>query len=355
MRRALFLAAKGEGRVSPNPLVGAVVVRGGKIIGEGWHKEFGGPHAEANALRGIDARGAALYVTLEPCCACVPCKKTPPCVPLIIRSGISRVVIASRDLNEAVCGAEELRAAGIKVEEGLLESEARRLNEAREVFLKLGRAFCALKIAQSADGKIGRRGAGKMAISGRQFNYYIQKLRNRYDAVAVGINTVLEDDPLLTCRLEGGRNPARIILDSRLRIPLGAKALANAKAEKVIVAASARAGSKKASLLRKMGAIVLGCGKDRVDLRRLLYLLPQYGIFSVLLEGGAQVARSALAAGVVDKAIVAASPKKIGRKGAVPSPFAPSFFCKLKAKGQISARRLGKDTVYEAYLTSYSK
>ncbi|VVC00985.1 2,5-diamino-6-ribosylamino-4(3H)-pyrimidinone 5'-phosphate reductase [uncultured archaeon] len=349
MRRAIRLASRGEGNVSPNPLVGAVVVKGGRVIGEGWHEKFGGPHAEANALRGIDAQGATIYVTLEPCCPSVPGKKTPACTPLIIRSGIARVAIGTRDLHPHVSGIEQLRSSGIRVEEGLLRTEARRLNEPSIVFHKSGRAFCIAKMAQSADGFIGIRGKRRVWLSGRKFDRLSQRMRNRYDAILVGINTVLVDNPRLTCRMKNGRNPARIILDDCLRIPIDAKALSNAKEEKVIIATSEQAGMEKARLLRKMGAEVLVMGKRQAGLKRLLYHLPKLGIISVLIEGGAQVISSALEEGVVDKAVVAVSAKKIEGKGAIASPFSAAILKKF------AKRRMGADTVYEGYLTSYSK
>ncbi|MCX8195187.1 MAG: bifunctional diaminohydroxyphosphoribosylaminopyrimidine deaminase/5-amino-6-(5-phosphoribosylamino)uracil reductase RibD [Candidatus Micrarchaeota archaeon] len=349
MKRALRLAMHGEGKVSPNPLVGAVVVKGKKIIGEGWHERFGGPHAEAIALRGIDARGATLYVTLEPCCPCVSLKKTPACVPLVFKSGVKRVVIAARDIHPQVCGIEELRSSGVQVEEGLLEDEARKLNEVHEVFFKAGRAFCALKIAQSANGKIGVRKAGKVQISGKAFDCYVHQLRNRYDAILVGANTIIEDDPLLTCRAPGGRNPARIILDSRLRIPLHAKALQNAKKDRVIIATTDLANPKKARELKRKGVALLRCGKSKVDVKKLLYLLPKLGLFSVLVEGGAKAAQSFLSAGIVDRLVVAVSPKKINGPNAVSSPVSREMLRKMPYY------RCGRDRVYDAYLTSYSK
>lgn len=344
MRRCLLLAQKGEGRVSPNPLVGAAVVRNGKIIGEGFHKKFGGPHAEANALRGVDAAGATLYVSLEPCCKCNPHKKTPACVPLIIKSGVSRVVIAAKDANQHVHGAQELKAEGLQVEAGLLGDEAKRQNEAYFKAMRKCGPFVIVKMAQSANGKIGIKGKSNVRITGKEFDHYTQRLRNRCDSVLVGINTVLEDDPRLTCRIPGGRNPARIILDSRLRIPMGAKALRNAKRERVIIATSQLKDEAKAKALSTLGATVVVCGKNKASLKVLLKSLPQLGILSVLIEGGASVVRSALAGKLADRAVVAVSLKKITDKGAVSSPFTPSMLQKFEK------RDIGQDTVYEGCL-----
>ena len=241
MSRALLLAAKGEGRVSPNPLVGAVLVKDGKIIGEGCHEFFGGPHAEVNAIKdaeskGASTRGSTLYITLEPCSHSGGLKKTPPCVPLIIKSGIKRVAIAAEDKNPEVKGIEQLKFAGIKVKAGVLAREAETQNEAFLKYISTGKPFVALKMAQSEDGKIGCTGKSNVRISGKEFDAYCHLLRNRYDAILVGVNTVIADNPQLTCRMKGGRNPVRIIMDSHLRTPLNAKVLHNAANERVIIA-----------------------------------------------------------------------------------------------------------------------
>lgn len=344
MRRCLFLAQRGEGRVSPNPLVGAVAVRGGKIIGEGFHRDFGGPHAEANALRGIDARGATLYVSLEPCSHSFPGKKTPPCVPLIIGSGIARVVIAAKDPHKNVGGIGNLLKAGIKAEVGLFADEAERQNEAFFKFMGTGKVFAIAKMAQTSNGKIGIAGKGKVQISSREFDIHAQHLRNNYDSILVGISTVLEDDPRLTCRMPGGRNPARIILDSHLRIPLRAKVLRNAKRETVIIATGGKIDMKKAAGLEKLGATVIVAGKSKVRMKELFSVLPSLGIFSVLIEGGAKAVGSALSEKILDKAVVAVSPKKITDKGAVSSPFTKELLAKLEK------RKIGTDAVYEGRL-----
>ncbi len=343
MRLCLLLAQKGEGKVSPNPIVGCVVVKYGKIIGKGFHEKFGGPHAEANALAGIGAkaRGATLYVTLEPCSHSFPGKKTAPCVPLITKSGIKRVVVAARDSNPEIDGFEKLMKAGIEVTAGVLSKEAEQQNEAYFKFMKTGEPFVVAKMAQSSNGKIGVRGKGNVRISGKKFCGYAQRMRNRCDSILVGINTVLSDDPLLTCRIPGGRSPARIILDSKLQIPLDAKVLNNARREKVIVATSEKIDAEKAAGLERLGAIVIAAGKEKVMLGQLLCLLPQFGIFSVLMEGGAQVISSALSERLVDRAIVSVSKKKIDSPVAISSPFT------AKMLSTFDKRKMGSDTVYE--------
>lgn len=347
MFRALLLAAKGEGKVSPNPLVGAVVVKNGKIIGEGYHGFFGGPHAEVNALAGVDAKGATLYITLEPCSHSGTGKKTPPCVPLIIKKGIKRVVIAAQDKNPEVKGIEQLKFAGIKVKTGILAQEAEEQNEAFLKYITTGKPFVALKMAHSANGKIGIKGKGRVWLSGKEFDAYSQSLRNRYDAILVGINTVLADNPRLTCRVKGGRNPVRIIVDSHLRTPLNAKVLHNAHNGRVIIA-SVGFNLKKEEALKEKGAHVLICGKKETDLRALIDSLPSLGIYSVLIEGGAQVAETALKGKLADKAILAVSKKKIEGKNAIPSPFRLSSLPKPSR-----IEKIGEDEVYTFNL--YSK
>ncbi len=363
MFRALLLAAKGEGKVSPNPLVGAVVVKNGKIIGEGYHGFFGGPHAEVNALAGVDAKGATLYITLEPCSHSGTGKKTPPCVPLIIKKGIKRVVIAAQDKNPEVKGIEQLKFAGIKVKTGVLAQEAEEQNEAFLKYISTGKPFVALKMAHSANGKIGIKGKGRVWLSGKEFDAYSQSLRNRYDAILVGINTVLADNPRLTCRVKGGRNPVRIIVDSHLRTPLNAKVLHNAhedpvgyrqlspqlsKAADRVIIASVGFNLKKEEALKEKGAHVLICGKKETDLRALIDSLPSLGIYSVLIEGGAQVAETALKGKLADKAILAVSKKKIEGKNAIPSPFRLSSLPKPSR-----IEKIGEDEVYTFNL--YSK
>lgn len=344
MRRCLVLAQKGEGRVSPNPLVGAVVARGGRKISEGFHEKFGAPHAEPNALKkaGARARGATLYVSLEPCSHTK--KKTPPCVPAIIRSGVSRVVIAAKDANPKVNGIRQLRAAGIRVDAGLFADEAEKQNKAFFKFMRTGKPFVTLKMAQSRNGKIGIAGKGNVRISGKRFDSYSQMLRNQNDAILVGIGTVLADNPRLTCRMKGGRNPARIIVDSKLSIPFSAKVLKNACKEKVIIATPQARDRKKQAALEKLGAIVLICGRNEVDMKKLLAALPKMSIISVLVEGGAHIAKEFMRLSIADKAVVCISPKKIDPHGAISSPFTSKILRGLK---NIKRSKMGGDTVME--------
>jgi diaminohydroxyphosphoribosylaminopyrimidine deaminase/5-amino-6-(5-phosphoribosylamino)uracil reductase len=348
MRRALSLAQNGEGHVSPNPLVGAVLVKNGRIIGEGYHEGFGSPHAEVNTIRkaGKAAAGSTLYVTLEPCSHFGKGKKTPPCVPLIIKSGIKRVIIAAKDANPKVDGISQLKKAGLAVECGLLSKEAELQNEFFFHFMRTGKPFVAIKLAQSRNGKIGIKGKRNVRISGKQFDSYVQRLRNRYDSILVGINTVISDNPRLTCRMSGGRNPVRIILDETFKLPLNAKVLARAKKETVIIATSGKRNRKKEQMLKSLGVHILVCGRETVSFKSLLQQLPTFGITSVLIEGGAKTVSSALREKAADKIILAISPNKLPENGAIDSPFAAPSARKFFKRTTL--RKLGPDAVIEA-------
>ena len=237
MRLAMELALKGGNRVSPNPLVGAVIVKDGEIIGQGYHEEYGGPHAEINALRSADSSptGATMYVTLEPCCHH---GKTPPCTEALIRSGISRVVVGAKDPNPLVAGRgmEILRESGISVEMSELESECEALNRIFFHYIRTGTPYVVMKYAMTLDGKTATVSGRSRWISGEVSRENVHRTRNMLTAIMTGSGTVLADDPELTCRIEGGRDPIRIICDSRLRIPLDAKVFRNTDSIKTIVA-----------------------------------------------------------------------------------------------------------------------
>ncbi|NLW07490.1 MAG: bifunctional diaminohydroxyphosphoribosylaminopyrimidine deaminase/5-amino-6-(5-phosphoribosylamino)uracil reductase RibD [Clostridia bacterium] len=317
MRRALELAARGLGRTSPNPAVGAVIVRDGRVVGEGYHQRAGTPHAEIHALRAAAeaARGGTLYVTLEPCCHF---GRTPPCTEAIIAAGINRVVAAMPDPNPGVAGKgfDILRQAGIKVEIGLLAEEARRLNEAFAKFISRGLPWVTLKMALTLDGKIATRTGASRWITGPTSRTRVHELRDKHDAILVGIGTVLKDDPLLTTRLPGGRgrDAVRIILDSRLRLPLTARVInLDSVAPTVVATTEAAPASARQQLLdRGVEVLTLPAEAGRVAWQPLLAELARRNITSVLVEGGAEVNASALAAGVVDKIIAFIAPKIFG-------------------------------------------
>lgn len=320
MKRALQLAENGIGRTNPNPLVGAVIVRDGRIIGEGWHEEYGKAHAEVNAINNAESsgetvKGTTVYVNLEPCCHY---GKTPPCTELLIRKEVKRVVIGMLDPNPLVAGkgAQRLKDAGVEIEvaTGMLEEECRKLNEVFCHFIQRRRPFIVLKAAMSLDGKIAAPSGESKWITEEAARRDVQLLRNRYSAIMAGVETVIKDDPELTCRLEGGRNPMRIILDSSLRIPLDRKVLSDQQNNRTVVACTEKAAPGRASELEARGVKILLCKSrnGRIDLADLTVKLGGFSIDSVLLEGGATVNDSAFSQGIVDKLILYIAPKIIG-------------------------------------------
>ncbi len=321
MRRVLALARQGEGYTRPNPLVGAVVVKDGVIIAEAYHERFGGPHAEVLALEraGERAQGAELYVNLEPCVD-FPGKKTPPCTAAIIRAGIRRVVVAVRDPNPAVAGrgVAELKAAGIEVVEGVLAEEARKLNEIFFHWITTRTPFVALKLALTLDGKIASHTGKSRWITGPAARTRVHELRRRYAAVLVGANTVLLDDPELTVREVAGPQPLRIVLDGEGRVPPSARVFN--RAAKTLVA-TARMRPETEETLRAQGVEVLRlpAQEQGVDLRRLLAVLGERGVDSVLVEGGGEVAWSFLSQELVHKIYFFYAPLILGGRRAVPA------------------------------------
>ena len=314
MREALRIAEYARGRTSPNPLVGAVIVRDGAIVASGWHRAAGEPHAEIHALRmaGELARGATLYVTLEPC---AHHGRTGPCAEAVIAAGLARVVIALSDPNPLVAGRgiHLLTAAGIEVTTGICEDEARRQNEIFLKWVTTKRSFVTLKTAMTLDGKIASHTGASQWITGAAARARVHAYRNEYDAILVGIGTVLADDPSLTTRLEHGtgKNPLRIVLDSEARTPLDAKLVADGAAPTIIVV-SERADHRRVNLLRACGAEVVTLGTQRVDIAALLDYLGAREITSLFVEGGATVNWSLLAGGSVDKVHAFIAPMLMG-------------------------------------------
>ena len=313
MRRALDLAAKGEGRVAPNPLAGAVVVKGGRIVGEGWHRAFGGPHAEVHALKaaGTRAKGATMYVTLEPCSPHP--KKTPPCSDLLAASGLARVVVAMRDPNPMVDGKgiSILKKAGIVVATGLLADAARELNAP---FIKVhtrGLPYVVVKWAMTADGKIATRTGDSRWVSGEKSRSWLHRFRDTFQAILVGSGTVLRDDP----RLRGARSlPARIVLDTAAGTPLDAAIVKTAREQATILAVSPGAPAGKLRELERRGVQVLRL--DVRDLRIVFEALAREGYHKILVEGGGEVHASVLGAGLADEVCVFLAPKLVGGREA---------------------------------------
>ena len=352
MARALRLAARGRGRVSPNPLVGAVVVKNGRAAGTGYHRRYGGDHAEVEALRraGRRAQGSTLYVNLEPCCHW---GKTPPCLEAIIAAGVRKVVIAHRDPNPIVKGKgiRGLRRAGIETEVGVLAAEARRLNEAYLKRVESGLPFVALKLALSLDGKSATAGGESKYLTGRKARALTHRLRSQHDGVMVGVGTVLADDPRLTVRLARGRDPVRVVVDSRLRTPQRAQVLANGSPSSVIAAVRG-APPKKAQALKKRGARLLLLAADaegRVSLRPLLRALARLGMNSLLVEGGPTLAGSLLDKGLVDRVYFFLAPCLLGGEQA-PGAIGGGGVRRLAQAWRVRdlrVRKLGEDFLFE--------
>ncbi len=324
MRLALQLAARAAGRTSPNPLVGAVIVKDNQIVGQGYHKKAGTPHAEIHALReaGEKARGAVLYVTLEPCSHF---GRTPPCSEAVINAGISEVFVAMEDPNPLVAGRgiKQMVNAGVRVHVGLLEQEARRANEVFIKYITTGKPFILLKTAMTVDGRIATRTGHSKWVTAEPAREMVHRLRNRYDAILVGVNTVLADNPALTCRLAGGgRDPVRIILDSRARIPADSRVLTQDSDAPTFVAVTDKASIAGIKSLASVGAKLVRTaadGQGRVDLHDLITKLGEMEITGLLVEGGAEVAASFLEARLVDKVLTFIAPKIVGGKEA-PGP-----------------------------------
>jgi len=356
MRMALRLAEKAKGHTSPNPMVGAVIVKNGRIIGRGYHRKAGEPHAEAIALTnaGRSAYGATLYVTLEPCSHTN--KRTPPCTPLVIQSKLKRVVIAMMDPNPHVSGGgiRTIRRSGIELVTGVLEAEARKLNEAFIKHVTTKKPFVTLKIAQTLDGKIATASGESKWITDEGARKEGRKLRGINDAILVGINTVLEDNPSLTTRIPGGRDPIRVIVDSKLRIPLNAKVLGQKSPAKTMVATLSDVPENKIRRLKDVGAEVLmiKSAHGRVDFRDLVKKLGMSGIMSVLIEGGAEVNASALKSGIVDKVVMFIAPTIMTGKDSLCSigGISPKRLSNAIRLRSVTSRFVGQDLMIEGYI-----
>ncbi len=339
MLSALTLARRGVGSVEPNPAVGAVIVKANQIIGSGWHKKFGGPHAEINALEdcktlGVNPRGAAMYVTLEPCSHE---GKTGPCTQAIIEAGVAKVFVATIDPSEHAGGKgiEQLRDAGIEVQTGICETEARILNAPFIKFAATEKCWVTLKWSQSIDGKVAlteprpsRMGVGELRpsgsgwISGEQSRKDVHKLRRRAQAILVGVNTVISDDPLLTARPSKGKKLTRIVLDNHLRLPPDCKLIKTAKKSPVLICTredAIRANPEIAEKITKKGVELLAYPdtQGRSNLYFLLDELSKRGIAQLLVEGGPRVLTSFLKEGLADEVVVYIAPRILGAQGSV--------------------------------------
>lgn len=357
MWECLTLAEKGLGNVSPNPLVGALIVKDGTVVGKGYHRKFGGPHAEVFALRQAKhrARGSTLYVNLEPCCYY---GKTPPCTDLIIASGVKRVIIGMKDPNPLVAGKgiRRLRAANIDVTVGVLERESRKLNEAFAKFITTGLPFVILKIAQTIDGNIADKRGRSRWITNEQSRRLVHALRARYDAVLVGANTVRLDNPLLTVREVKGRDPYRVIVDGKLTTSPKAAVYRRRNPERTILIIGREAGKRKKKLVtqfERLGVRVELLPATRggnLSVRAILRVLAKNNIASVLVEGGARTFSEFLHANAVDKILFLIAPKILGPGVGAFSELSYRSLANVLTLSYIASWNLDGDILVEAYV-----
>lgn len=349
MRLALRLGRRGLGRTSPNPPVGAVVVADGVVAGRGYHQRAGAAHAEIEAMRmaGERTRGATLYVTLEPC---AHYGRTPPCTDAVIAAGVRRVVFGSRDPNPSVRGngMGRLQAAGIAVQSGIEQEACDELIAAFRKHVTTGLPLVTLKLAASLDGRIATASGESRWITGADSRRFVHRLRAANDAVLIGAETVRRDDPELTCRVRGGRNPLRVILDGRLRVPLRARVLTNTRAAATLVCTGRQAPATKVRHIQQQGVEVLRL-RDKggsIAMKELLRALGERGIMSVLIEGGASVAAAAVAARAVDRLLIFYAPKLIGGDGRpMLGPLGVRRLARAPRLGRVQVKRFAADVL----------
>jgi len=371
MSLALELAKKGK--TSPNPKVGCVIVKDGKIIGQGYHKRAGLPHAEIEAIkdarnRKLDTVNSTMYITLEPCSHEGNGKRTPPCTGAVLKSRVSRLVVAMKDPNPKVSGRgiRFLRERGMSVESGILEEQAKEINAHYAKWITKGVPYFAIKMAMSADGKIATRTGESEWISCRKSNILVHKMRSKFDAVMVGAGTVKKDDPRLTSRIKGGRNPIRIIVDSDLCLNPHSRFMRRGAGIIIVTTTSAKKQKIKSRDLRSralnefhssrkfelLGAKVFVCGKREVDLKKLMRELGRLGIQSIMMEGGSELNSSAIEAGIVDKIYFFIAPIIIGgreAKGPIGGEGIERLSQKLKLKN-VKMEKIGEDFLLTADL-----
>ena len=346
MRRALRLAARAAGRTSPNPMVGTVVVRGGKIVGEGYHHAAGEPHAEVNALAkaGDAARGATLYTTLEPC---AHHGRTPPCVDAIVTAGVRRVVAAMRDPDPRTDGKgfRQLKASGVEVEQGVLESEALRLNEGFVSRGRRGRPFVLVKLATTIDGRV--TAPGRRYLVGKRALREVHRLRDRSDAVLVGIGTVLADDPALTVREVKGRDPLRVIVDTDARTPPTSKVVRAKDPQHTVLFVARDADARRTNRLREAGVLLttLPRSDGGLDLGAAMRWLGEHGVNTVLSEAGPRVAGALVRGGLADRLMIITAP--IAGGDGPPAFAGVTGASELK---NVRVRRFGEDVAIEGDL-----
>jgi len=354
MRIAMELAIKARGQTSPNPMVGALLVKGGKIIAQGYHRRCGADHAEAAAIKkaGRRAKGASLYVTLEPCSHH---GRTPPCTDLIIKSGIKKIFVGMKDPNPLMNGKSILllRKAGLAVEVGFLGKELKKINEAFIKYIRQQMPFVVAKCAQTLDGKIATAGGQSKWITAQEARDYGHRLRDGFDAILVGVNTVLKDNPFLNADGKSKRI-RKIILDTRLQLPLEANVFKDVRPGDVIVATTTKADQRKLGLLNSRNVQVMVCPSydGRVDLQWLFKELAKMEITSILIEGGGTMIGAALKERLVDKMMIFVAPKIMGDHQAINaiSGFQPTDVNHLPRLKDLTIQKIGEDLLLEGYL-----
>ncbi|WP_022846359.1 MULTISPECIES: bifunctional diaminohydroxyphosphoribosylaminopyrimidine deaminase/5-amino-6-(5-phosphoribosylamino)uracil reductase RibD [unclassified Desulfurobacterium] len=347
MEIAIEEALRGKGNTLPNPAVGAVIVKNGRIVATGFHEKAGMPHAEAVAIEkaGEKAKGATIYVTLEPC---NHYGRTPPCTEKIIKAGIKRAVIGVRDPNPVASGGiERLKEAGIEVTVGVKDKECRELIDDFTVLVKKKRAFCSLKLAMTLDGKIARKDGSSKWITGEQSRQYVHRLRTIHNGVMVGIGTVLKDDPLLNVRLVSAqRQPKAIVVDRQLRIPVHSKLVKERASDLVVITTEEALLSYKSGILRDFGVTLIPAseGRNGVNLKEALKALKEIGIYSVMCEGGSRLAHSLINENLADKFYLFYAPKFFG------SGIPALNGCEMEKKVSIfDIEPIGEDFLIKAY------
>ena len=349
MEMTIKLAEKARGITSPNPMVGCIIVKRSRIVGKGIHRKAGTEHAEVIALNdaGKKAINSTMYVNLEPCSHW---GKTPPCTEKIVESGVREVIIGMNDPNPLVDGFKELKFRGVKTKIGILEEKAKRLNEAYIKYMRTKKPFVMIKVAMSLDGKIATLTGDSKYITGKEARSYVHKIRSEIDAVMVGLNTVMRDNPLLTPRLVKGKDPIKIVVDSKLKIPKNSNLMKDPK--KLIIATTSKASKSDMEKLKHKGVdIIMTKPKNGlVDLQDLMKQLGSREITTVMIEGGSELNSSAIKAGIVDKILVFAAPKLIGNGlGAIGNLGIRKIDHAINLKKPI-VKKIGKDVLFEAYV-----
>lgn len=349
MDLAIKLAEKGKGLTSPNPMVGCIIVKRGRIVGKGWHKKAGTEHAEVLAVQdaGKKAINSTMYVTLEPCSHW---GRTPPCTERIVEAGVREVIIGMKDPNPLVDGFRELKFRGLKTKIGILEKDSKKLNEAYIKYMRTKRPFAIIKVAMSADGRIATKTGDSKYITSKEARAHVHQLRTEVDAVMVGLNTVLRDNPELTPRLVKGKDPMKIVVDSHLKIPKNCNLMKDPA--KLMIAATSKASKSDIKKMQQKGVtiIISKTKKGLVDLQDLMKQLGKHEITSVMIEGGSELNSSAIKEGVVDKILIFTAPKIIGNGlGAIGNLGIKSVDKAINLKNSIT-RKIGNDILIEGYL-----